>query len=184
MELIDIVIMSLVVGYIFMDMFKAPVNHHDFDPMKQRFGFSWRDFWFSVAVITPAIVLHEFGHKFVAMAYGLQAVFHAAYFWLFLGVLMKFVGFVFFIPAYVSFSASATPLQSAAISFAGPAVNLLLWVGAWMFLKYKGKRLKRTTYAALFLTQRVNMFMFFFNMIPIPPFDGGAVIHGLLTTIM
>ena len=115
---------------------------------------------------------------------GLFATFHAAYTWLGLGVVLKLVGapFVFFVPAYVAHSAAALPWQSALIAFAGPGVNLILWLGAAYILK-KSKNLSHTKSVALHLTSKINMFLFIFNMIPIPGFDGWHVFSGLLGTL-
>ncbi|MBA3064032.1 hypothetical protein FP803_01200, partial [Candidatus Woesearchaeota archaeon] len=35
---------------------------------------------------------------------------------------------------------------------------------------------------ALVITKQINMFLFIFNMIPVPPFDGGHFISGLMQT--
>ena len=103
-EIFDIIIMTAVVGYIFSGLFKRPVEE-DYDPLKHfKAGFDINDLKFAILVTAPAIILHELGHKFVALSFGLEAVFQAA--WLFLGLalilkLMNF-GFIFIVPAYVS----------------------------------------------------------------------------------
>ncbi|MFH1439923.1 MAG: M50 family metallopeptidase [Candidatus Woesearchaeota archaeon] len=186
LEIIDIIIMTLAIGFIFKDWFKKPIFYHD-DPIgayhKQNKFINWDDFKFAIIVTAPAIIFHEFGHKFAAIVMGLYATFHAAYTWLGLGIVLKLVGapFVFFVPAYVAHSAAALPWQSALIAFAGPAVNLLLWLGAAYILKTskRTKKLSHTTFVALELTKKINMFLFIFNMIPIPGFDGWHVFSGL-----
>ena len=179
-EIFDIVIMTLVVGYIFSGLFKRPVRD-DYDPLKHfKPGFDLQDFKFAVMVTVPAIIFHELGHKFVALSYGLEAQFQAA--WLFLGLalilkLMNF-GFIFLVPAYISILGQATPLEFGLIAFAGPAVNLILWIFAAFALK---KNLFNKKYdTLLFLTSKINMFLFIFNMIPIPGFDGNKVFTGLI----
>jgi Zn-dependent protease len=130
-------------------------------------------------------VLHELAHKFVAMAFGVQAVFFAFYHdtlslgLAVLSIIMKLAGssFLFVIPGYVSIGAT-TPLRSAIISFAGPCMNLLLWLVPAYLLKHK--RYSRKATMLLFITKRINMFLFFFNMIPIGFFDGAKVFGGLL----
>ena len=88
-EIIDIVIMSAALGFIFGGFIKKPQKYNA-DPLLQlRRGFNWEDFLFAMAVVAPAVILHEFGHKFVAMGFGAFAVFNAAYFWLGLGIIMK-----------------------------------------------------------------------------------------------
>jgi Zn-dependent protease len=181
-ELIDLVIMTAALGFIFKDIFKKPSE--PYEPLtyyKKRFDFE--SFKFAIMVTAPAIILHELAHKFVALAYGLAAVFHAHYFFLGVGILLKLLnfGFIFFIPGYVMYSTLATNFQTAAIAIAGPLVNLLLWLGSAFMLKQKN--IKKKYIPLLFLTKRINMFLFIFNMLPIQPFDGGHFFHALIQAL-
>ena len=179
-EIFVMVAMTLVVGYIFSGLFKKPVQE-DYDPLKQiKQGVFSDDFKFAVIVAAPAIILHELGHKFVALSFGLEAVFQAAWFFLMLALLMKLMnfGFIFIVPAYVSIIGRATPLESSLIAFSGPAVNLILWLFALLALKKNFFPKKYNT--ALLLTSKINMFLFIFNMLPIPGFDGSKVFLGLV----
>ena len=181
-ELIDVVLMTLIVGIIFSGIFNRfrPHRHTHYDPLHPpKSGFDWDAVKFAAIITAPAIILHELGHKFAAMAFGINATFHAAYTFLALGLLLKImnVGFIFFVPGYVSFQAAITPIQSAAIAFAGPFVNLILWLGAAFAIK---KSLVKGKYIPIFaLTAKINMFLFFFNMIPLFIFDGAKVFGGL-----
>ena len=179
-EIFDIISMTLVVGYIFKDLFKRPVEE-DYDPLTHfKAGFDTDDFKFAILVTAPAIILHELGHKFVALGFGLEAQFQAAWFFLALALIMKFMnfGFIFIVPAYISIFGNATPLESSLIAFAGPFVNLVLWLFAAFALK--SKLFNKKYNAALLLTSRINMFLFIFNMLPIPGFDGSKVFTGLI----
>ncbi len=174
-ELFDVIIMTLAVGYIFMDMFR-----------RNPIGFDKKAFCFACLVTAPALIAHELAHKFVALSFGLQAEFHAAYFWLILGVILKLIrfNFIFFVPAYVSIGAagmSVIPLQSALIAFAGPLLNLVLFVVSWALLKKR--RLKHSTFIFLQVTKQINLFLFVFNMLPIPFFDGLKVYQGFFQTL-
>lgn len=176
-EIIDVAVMTAVVGYIFMDILRIQRT-------ELITGFDWQGFKFACLVTAPALILHELAHKFVAIAYGMQATFHAAYTWLGLGVILKLLhfGFIFFVPAYVSFGCisepcSLTPLHSAIIAFAGPAANLLIFIVCWLLLK--NQNLKRTTRVILYISKQINLFLFIFNMLPIPMFDGLKVYQGL-----
>lgn len=167
-EIFDVVIMTLAVGYIFMNLFR------------QSNKTAKEAFIFSCMVTAPALILHELAHKVLAVSYGFEATFHAAYIWLIIGVLLRMMnfGFIFFVPAYVSFTAiNLDPATSALIAFAGPAMNLLLFIGAWALLKKK--KLKTSTYMFLTVTKQINLFLFIFNMLPIPFFDGMKVYQGL-----
>tara|TARA_Y100000310_G_scaffold47186_1_gene43803 strand:- start:30408 stop:30980 length:573 start_codon:yes stop_codon:yes gene_type:complete len=179
-EIFDIIIMTVVVGYIFSGLFKRPVAE-DYDPLKHfRSGFDFNDLRFAIMVTAPAIIFHELGHKFVALSFGLEAVFQAAWFFLILALILKFMnfGFIFIVPAYVSIFGRATPLEFGLVAFAGPAVNLVLWLLAAVALK---KNLLPSKYnPILALTSKINMFLFIFNMLPIPGFDGSKVFTGLI----
>ncbi len=175
-ELIDVVFMTLGVGYIFVDMFKRPIE--DYDPLHSH-KFSRNDLWFACLVTAPAVILHELMHKLVALYFGLSATFHAAYGWLAFGIIMKWLntGLVFFVPGYVSISGVAGPLQSAAIAFAGPATNGILYLVASYMVKHNRKKSEHVYFWAL--TKSINGFLFLFNMIPFAIFDGAKVFGGL-----
>jgi len=179
-EIFDIVVMTAVVGYIFSGLFKRPVEE-SYEPLKHfKAGFDFEDFKFAVLITAPAIILHELGHKFVALGYGLEAHFQAAWFFLGLALILKLMnfGFIFIVPAFVSIIGRATPLEFGLIAFAGPAVNLALWLFAAFALK---KNLFARKYnPALALTSKINMFLFIFNILPIPGFDGSKVFTGLI----
>ena len=183
-EIIDIIIMTAALGYIFMGIF--PRQPREFDIRRYYSRFDFEDFKFSIMVTAPAIILHEFGHKFTALYFGLDAIFNAFFPGLLLGIVLKLMnfGFIFFIPGFVSYSALASPLQQVVIAFAGPAVNLVLWLGAWYLLRNHSKAKPVKKYAPLLhLTRQINMLLFFFNMLPIPPFDGSKVFFNLFQII-
>ena len=182
-EIFDITVMTLVVGFIFSGIFRKPVEE-DYDPLKEHSSrFNWKDLQFAILVSVPGIILHEFGHKLVAMSFGLSATFHAQYLWLAIGVGLKLANFpfIFFVPAAVTIYGQASPLLHALIAFAGPGVNLIFWLGALFLMKTK--MVKKKYYAAVYLTSRINMFLFIFNMIPFPPFDGYTVFNGIIQTL-
>lgn len=184
MEVVDIVVMSLVVGWIFKDLFRPHARPMHPDELLKNITPGrlpkLNDFWFAVAIVAPSIILHEFGHKFTAMAFGYTATFHAAYTWLLIAVLLKMLlGFIFFVPAYVSF-AGASALQGAIIAFAGPAVNGLLYLGTFLYMRFSKRHHSKEVMRFLILFRRINGFLFILNMIPIPPFDGGHVVSGLV----
>lgn len=176
-EIIDLIAMTVFVGYIFSDI--LPARRENYDPLTHyKPGFDFEGLKFAIIATAPAIILHELAHKFVAISFGLNAVFYAFYrqtFTLILGaltILSKLTGFglMLFVPGFVGISGTGTSLQYAFAALAGPLVNLSFWLGAWFLLK---KRLyKRKHYLLLILTSRINMFLFIFNMLPIPGFDG------------
>ncbi|MBI1973144.1 M50 family metallopeptidase [Candidatus Woesearchaeota archaeon] len=178
-ELLDLAIMVVGLGYIFMGFVRLP---RPTDEFFQHQGFDWKGFQFAILITAPAIVLHELAHKFVAMFFGLLATFHASYFGLGLGIFLRLIQspFIIFVPGFVAIQ-GASPLERAITAFVGPGINLLLFGIAWYFLHHA----PRLTYRQKFLwhaTKQINLFLFLFNMIPIPPFDGFGVVSGLLAT--
>jgi Zn-dependent protease len=182
LELLDIFIMAFAVGYIFEGFFGNRVVSSKYDPIAayRKKGFDMDRLKFSIYAIAPAVVIHELFHKLASLSLGVPATFFASYGGLAIGIILKVVGsgIIFFVPGFVSIS-SALPSQGALIAFAGPFANLLLWLGSWYALK-NPKNLSTRTCAILRVSKRVNLFLFFFNMIPFPPFDGGHVFLNLL----
>ena len=174
-EVVDFAVMTFIVGYIFSDFFI-------FKRVKPVFDL--KAILFAAAITAPAIVLHELAHKFAAISLGLTATFHAAYFWLMIGIIMKALspGFIFFVPAFVSIQGLSTPLTQTIVSAAGPLTNLALFLIAWAVLALK---FTNNSMAVFFLklTKRINGFLFLFNMIPIPGFDGFQFFSGLYRVI-
>src|SRR3989344_4651532 len=143
-EIIDLVLMTLFVGYIFSDI--IPVRREHYDPLvhyKRKFDFEGLKF--AIMATAPAIILHELAHKFVALGFGLDAIFYAFYrssFTLMLGIFtiiskLTGFGFMFFVPGVVGISGNGTNLQFALAALAGPFVNLVLWLGAGYLLKHR-----------------------------------------------
>jgi len=188
-EIVDLILMTIFVGYIFSDI--IPVRRDSYDPLTHyRRGFDFEALKFAILATAPAIIVHEMAHKFMALGFGLSATFFAFYrssFTLMLGILaviskLTGFGFVFIVPGFVGISGNGTNLQFALAAFAGPFVNLILWLGSWYLLKNKIYRKKH--HLLLALTQRINMFLFIFNMLPLPGFDGYKVFTGLIRTFI
>lgn len=174
LEIFYILVLTAVVAYLFMDLIKSPLEYTR--------KFDWNHFKFAALVATPGIILHELGHKFLAMSFGYEAIFHIFWFGLFLGIFLKWIRAPFLIiaPGYVSILGIQSGAQNSLIAFAGPFFNLVLWLGSWLILN-KAKHLKRKTAIFLYLTKKINMILFIFNMIPIPPLDGYQVLSGLIS---
>ncbi|RME54733.1 hypothetical protein D6777_02900 [Candidatus Woesearchaeota archaeon] len=181
-EIIGILAVTVIVGYILSSYIQRPKSPIE---MLYKKGFEWDDLKFAIIISAPAIILHELGHKFMGIALGLPSVFKAYWSGLALGVILKVIGspFIVLAPAYVQFPAIATSLQQFWIAFAGPLVNLALWLGAAAYMKFSTKKHSRTTLLILALTKRINMILFIFNMLPIPPLDGYKVFSNLFNII-
>ncbi len=200
-EIIDMIVMTVVIGYIFSDVFiRRPLTTKDeesYDPLKDysRKTKKYDNLKYAIILTAPALILHELGHKFVAMFFGMTATFNAAYIWLGIALLLKLMnfGFIFLVPAYVSWAPATAaaglylqnnPWVGSTIAFAGPAVNGILWLVAHVMIK-SGKYNKNPgKMMLLVLTRRINGFLFIFNLIPIPGFDGWHVFSGLWQTFV
>ncbi|HEX9932855.1 MAG TPA: site-2 protease family protein [Allosphingosinicella sp.] len=72
------------------------------------------------------------------------------------------------------------------VAMAGPGMNLLLALSAAFALRLALSLVEAPTILNLFLIANlenfllINVFLAVFNMLPIPPFDGGHVVEGLL----
>jgi len=176
-ELLYLLVLVASIGYIFMSYVKDPFS-------RSSVGFNWSDFKFALLVAAPGILLHELFHKFTAIFFGLSANFYIFWAGLGIAVFLKLISspFLLVAPGYVAISGTSTPIQSALISFSGPLANILLWTIATLILN-NAKKLTRTQATFLYMTKRINMILFIFNMIPIPPLDGFKVVSGLFTYV-
>lgn len=187
MEVFDAVIIVLALGFIFKDFFRAPLTYAD--PVahyykKAKSMIDWDDFKFAALVTAPAVILHELAHKGVASAFGMTAVFNAAYLWLGIGIVLKLMktNFIFFVPAFVSIAGTSSHLEYSLVAFAGPAMNLIIFIAMVLILRFS-KITNKKYLAAMILTKKVNLFLFIFNMLPIPGFDGSKVFAGLFALL-
>lgn len=181
LEIMDIVLMSLATGYIFMDMFRRPNTEEDPVLAYQKQTSFKERFLYSLALVSPAIILHEFGHKFVAMSFGLEATFNAAYPFLAVGIFLKLLSFPFLIivPAYIS-TVGASAQQTFWIALAGPVVNGLLYIISY-YMVQKSTEPKKIAFWRF--SQYINGFLCIFNLLPIPGFDGSKVFGNLMSII-
>ena len=166
-EIIELIIVTFAIGYIFSGFVRLPGLMTNYERIKN-----------SIYVAAPAVILHELMHKFVAISFGLEATFKAFYGGLALGVILKLINSPLLIlaPGYVTIPAATSPSISAIIAFAGPFTNLLLWIAAYFLLKMKNLSQKQVLFLAL--TKRINLILFIFNMIPFGPLDGAKVFFG------
>ena len=165
-EIIEILISSVAITYLF----------KDFLPMRTSEEEKWK---IAAMIAIPSLVLHELGHKFVALFYGLNATYHANYSGLFIGMVLKYFNFpLFFVPAYVSFSGLGATSQSLAIiALSGPLLNLILFLTAKTLLdQNKGNSRQQVI---LYFTKEVNKWLLLLNLLPLPGVDGYQAIKYL-----
>lgn len=168
-EILRLIIVTLAIGYIFSGLIRIPILKSKYEDIK-----------LAVYVAAPAVILHELMHKFVAIFFGLKAEFFASYFGLIFGIMLRIFNspLLILVPGYVSIPMT-TPLKGAIVAFSGPFTNLLLWLIAILLLRMKNLSNKQVLF--LSLTKRINLILFMFNIIPIPPFDGAKVLNGIIS---
>jgi Zn-dependent protease len=110
-------------------------------------------------------LLHELAHKFAARRFGCFEEFVASDQMLLLSVFMSFFGFVFAAPGAVYIAGPADRKTNGVISAAGPLTNLLL-AAAFMILPFGAL----SSYGAA-----INSWLAFFNLLPLPGFDGAKI---------
>jgi len=129
---------------------------------------------FTLAMLTVGVgfLLHELGHKVVAVHFDQVAEFRADYGMLALAILAAMAGFLFAAPGAVHHRGRITARQNGLISLAGPVVNVGL---AIVFL---GLAVVGSGFVAEVggLGMIVNVFLAGFNMIPFGPLDGRKVL--------
>ncbi|MEW6069263.1 MAG: site-2 protease family protein [Candidatus Thermoplasmatota archaeon] len=149
------------------------------------FSFAFSDFFitrnisalayiFPIALVAVAtgFLLHELMHKIVAQKYGCWAEYRAFPFGLLLALLMSIAGFVFAAPGAVYIMGSVTKKENGKISLAGPLVNMAIAATCLPFVFVIPAGYIRSL---TFMVYWANSFLAFFNMLPIPPFDGSKV---------
>jgi Zn-dependent protease len=179
-EIIYLAILVLAVGYVFSDIIQRPGKEDVLERYKSKKYFNWNGIKYAALIAAPGIVLHELAHKFVAIGFGLNAEFFIWPTGIAIGIILKVLntGFILLAPGYVAIS-NASLFQSAIISFAGPLINCLIWLGCLLYLKYK-KKINRNIALGLMFTGQINKWLFIFNLIPIPPLDGFKVFYYLI----
>jgi Zn-dependent protease len=155
-----------------------------------------RGTWLRLAVLIPAIILHEVSHGVVALAFGDDTAKRAGRLTLnpiahvdpvgsvALPLLLAVVGAPIFgwaKPVPVNPRNLRNPRQQTLlVSLAGPATNIVLAIAT-------GLVLRRATHSSLPIDLAIqfgiiNVVLATFNLIPIPPLDGSAVIERFLPT--
>lgn len=172
-EILEMLLTILAIGYMFMDFFVRPSTEFYYSRPGRK------EFFMATLAAIPSVIFHELGHKFVAMSFGAYAVYHIHPF-IFLGVLMKYMGFpfIFFVPAYVSVRGYVTGFQLSMIAVAGPLVNLFVFLFSYLVCRYELVRGEK--YLFFFVLMQLNKWLFLFNMLPLPGTDGYNFLRGLL----
>lgn len=153
-------------------------------------------------VIVPSIILHEVSHGWVALAFGDDTARRAGRLSLNPIVHIDPVG-TLIVPALMALSgvgmfgwAKPVPVnvgrlrhprnQAVIVALAGPLTNVILATAAGLlFVGFHGDQTVSGTFHALwaeilFYLGLTNIWLAVFNLIPVPPLDGSAVLERLL----
>ncbi len=127
-------------------------------------------------------LLHEIGHKYVAMKYGYRAEFEVWPLGLVIAIVTAFIGWVFAAPGSANiYAENMTDEINGRISVAGPMANMAL---AIIFIVIAALIYPLTSYSVIFhliflictVGFSVNSFLAAFNLLPLYTLDGTKVL--------
>ncbi|MDB5544682.1 MAG: peptidase [Hyphomicrobiales bacterium] len=123
-----------------------------------------------IVLLFLCVLLHEFGHIFMARHYGIQTP----------DVTLLPIGGVASLERIPE-----KPSQELAVAIAGPAVNVVIALGLIILLgSLAPADITKIDDPGLGLIARLasaNIFLVLFNMVPAFPMDGGRVLHAILS---
>ncbi len=124
-------------------------------------------------MVITAFFLHEMAHKFTAIRMGAWSEFRMWPLGVLLTLLTSLFGFIFALPGAVYFASYRNPRIEGRIALAGPTTNIILGAAmlfVLLLVKMSGLILVAVGYLAF-----INIWLAFFNLLPIPPLDGSKV---------
>ena len=119
-----------------------------------------------------SFIPHELAHRFMANRYGYLAKYRMWIWGLLLAIATAFLGFIFAAPGavYIIPTPEARRREAWKIAFVGPLVNAIIGTIAYLLALYAGAS---TLLGVLLLAlAKINIYLAFFNSLPIPPLDG------------
>jgi len=125
-----------------------------------------------ILTVFLCVLLHEYGHALTARRYGIRTR----------DIILLPIGGIARLERLPT-----NPLQELWVALAGPAVNVVIAFGLFLWLNLTAslepiQKLTVTTGPFLERIMAVNLFLVAFNMIPAFPMDGGRVLRAILAT--
>lgn len=134
------------------------------------------EFFVILVAVGTGFILHELAHKYLAIHYGAHAEFRAWNSGLLIALLLAFLtngALVFAAPGAVYiFGDNISRKQNGLISLAGPLTNISIGLLA-LFLSFGAFGLLLVVLSSV---ARINLWLAFFNLVPIFPLDGSKVL--------
>ncbi len=139
---------------------------------------------YSSVGVGSAFVLHELAHREVAKKYRLAARYRAWYLGLVVTLAVALLNafirlpILFAAPGAVviyGYWGSVSPRAELRIAEAGPLTNIVLSIAAWLILTATPVG-TFTMRELIYYIARINVWIAFFNMLPLPPLDGFKVL--------
>ncbi len=141
-------------------------------------GSFWVVFPIALVAIIISFPLHEYMHKIVAQHYGAVAAFKRSDTGIIFTLLTGALGFLFGMPgATIIYSNQFTRKEEGVVSIAGPLTNFAVFgvVFAINFVLTRSWIVNIASPVGFILY--INLFLAFFNMLPLYPLDGSKVLH-------
>ena len=133
------------------------------------------NFGIGFAAALLGFLLHEMAHKYVAIKYGCWSEFRASDRGLMFALFISLMGWLILAPGAVMISGRITKAQNGKISAAGPLTNMLIGYPLMALSLYVIFPINELIGIMLFWIGTLNIFLAWFNLLPIPPLDGSKI---------
>lgn len=132
-----------------------------------------------ILVITPAFILHELAHKYVAIRYGKYARFALVRQMTMITLMVALIGFGIAGPGATMIMGKSTKREMGIFAAAGPGLNFVLAVLSFALLQiFSDVPIGGIALSTVFLFSiYINSFLALFNLIPVSLLDGKKIIQ-------